>query len=188
MKSTLLAVGAGAVGVAMLVRRRQRLAMPASKRTDSAPPGDAPPEPHPATAIDEVDALARVMTSEADRYTEPERTAIAWSVRNRARKRRTSIANLVCSPSCGPCCQGRPFSSARPATAINRQLAANVLAAPLADDPTYGATSFFEPRVQDLLVAAGRPGYRFTSDQLRERWRKDGQGSRISVGAFEFWA
>lgn len=186
MNPALLLVGVGALSVVMLARRsRSRRGQDGN---DTATAGDARAGPIEPTAIDDVDALARVITSEADRYTEAERTAIGWTVRNRARKRGTSIAKLVCSPDCGPCCQGRPFSSARPATTINRQLAAKILVAPQADDSTQGSTSFFEPHVQDLLVAAGRPGYRFTSDQLRERWRKDRQQIRTSVGAFEFWA
>jgi spore germination cell wall hydrolase CwlJ-like protein len=163
---TLAILGVGAIGVAWLVGRKPR--------------GDV--------AHDDVDALARVITSEADRYSEVERTAIAWAVRNRARKRGASIAKVVCSPTCGPCCHGRPFSSARPATAVNRELAERVLAAPQSDDPTGGATSFFEPRVQDKLVAAGHEGYRFTSVQLRDKWKREGQSTRATVGAFEFWA
>ena len=138
--------------------------------------------------LDDAEALGRVITSEANGYSEAERTAIAWTVRNRARKRGVTIAKLVCSPECGPCCNGRPFSSAREATAANRDLARRVLAAPQSADPTHGATAFFEPRVQDKLVAEKRAGYRFTSDQLRQRWRREGQQQRGAVGAFEFWA
>jgi hypothetical protein len=138
--------------------------------------------------LDDADALGRVITSEANGYTEAERIAIAWAVRNRARKLGVSIAKLVCSPSCGPCCDGRPFSSAREATAINRELARRVLAAPQSADPTRGATAFFEPRVQDKLVAEKRAGYRFDSIQLRQRWRREGQQQRGTIGAFEFWA
>jgi hypothetical protein len=137
---------------------------------------------------DDVEALARVITSEANGYSEAERTAIAWAARNRARKRGVSIAKLVCSPKCGPCCNGRPFSSARVATAVNRELARRVLEASQSDDPTHGATAFFEPRVQDMLVEEKRAGYRFTSNQLRQRWRREGQQQRGTVGAFEFWA
>lgn len=138
-------------------------------------------------ALDDVEALARVITSEANGYTERERIAIAWAVRNRAQKRRVSITQLVCSPTCGPCCQGRPFSSARAATDSNRALARHVLAAPQWEDPSFGATAFFEPSVQDRLVAQHHDGYRFTSDQLRERWRREGQRQIASIGAFEFW-
>jgi hypothetical protein len=141
-----------------------------------------------ARPIADTEALARVMTSEANGYSEAERTAIAWAVRNRAHRRGVSIAKLVCTPSCGPCCEGRPFSSAREATAANLELAKGVLAQPQANDPTHGATAFFEPRVQDKLVAEKRLGYRFTSDQLRDRWRRDGQQPRGTIGTFEFWA
>jgi hypothetical protein len=136
---------------------------------------------------DDTEALARVITSEANGYSEAERVAIAWTVRNRARRRGVSIAKLVCSPTCGPCCDGRPFSSARVATSANRTVADRVLAAPQSADPTHGATAFFEPRVQDQLVAEKRAGYRFASDQLRQRWSREGQVLRGTVGAFEFW-
>ena len=94
MSRALAWIGLRAVGISWLVGRKR------------SPDEDG--------ARDEVDALARVITSEADGYSEVERTAIAWCVRNRARKRGTSIAKLVCTPTCGPCCHGRPFSSARP--------------------------------------------------------------------------
>src|SRR5262252_9065389 len=95
--------------------------------------------------------------------------AVTDLLRNRAHKRGISIARLVCYPTCGPCCQGRPFSSARPANDQNRALAHRVLAAPQSEDPTAGATAFFEPHVQDQLVAEGRPGYRFKSSDLRAK-------------------
>lgn len=149
------------------------------------------PQAPPATAHrakDEADALARVITSEADRYSLAERRAIAWTVRNRARKRSTTIVKLVCSPTCGPQGPARPFSSARPATAVNLALAHEVLAAPQNDDPTHGALAFFEPAVQDRLVAQGRPGYRYTSAELRAKWQREGQQTKGAVGAFEFFA
>jgi spore germination cell wall hydrolase CwlJ-like protein len=163
-------VALGAVALAILLGRRRR--------------SIAVVDPH---AVVDVDALARVITSESNGYTEAERLAIAWTVRNRARRRGVSIAHLVCWPSCGPQGKDRPFSSARAATETNRALAQRVLAAPQSDDPTRGATAFFEPRVQDRLVADGRPGYRFTSEQLRARWQREGQQQLATVGKFEFW-
>ena len=159
--------GLGAAGVAYLIGRRR--------------------DANVAVVDGEAEALARVITSEANGYTERERTAIAWAVRNRARKRDVSIAQLVCTPTCGPCCQGRPFSSARAATDENRVLARRILAAPQWEDPSHGATAFFEPRVQDRLVAQGHAGYRFTSNDLRDKWRRDGQRQIATVGEFEFW-
>ena len=171
-KSTWL--GLGAVAIAVLAGRR--------RGDDHDVAGDA------AVVTEDVEALARVITSEADRYSEAERIAIGWAVRNRARKRGVSIARLVCWPNCGPCCKGRPFSSARPASKVNMELARRVLAAPQSADPTDGATAFFEPKVQDWLVAARREGYHYTSDKLREKWKREGQRQLSTVGAFEFWA
>jgi len=151
----------------------------------SAAPSTSADGPH---AADDVEALARVITSEADRYSLAERRAIAWTVRNRARKRRKTITELVCTPTCGSQGPGRPFSSARPATSANLILAREVLAAPQSDDPTVGALAYFEPAVQDRLVAQGRPGYRFDSSALRRRWEGQGQQQLATVGAFEFWA
>jgi hypothetical protein len=140
------------------------------------------------TVSDEAEALGRVISSEAASYSEAERTAIAWVVRNRARKRSVTIARLVCWPTCGPCCTGRPFSSARAATSTDLALARRVLAAPASEDPTRGATAFFEPKVQDWLVAHRREGYHLTSNELRDKWQREGQRSLGSVGKFELWA
>lgn len=150
----------------------------------------SPPSPAPRVFItDEIEALARVIASEAGskRYSEDERRAIGWTVRNRARRRKTTIARMVCQP-CGPCCKGRPFASSRPATDDTRRLAGEILAAPAEQDPTGGARAFFEPSVQDRLVAERRPGYRFDSAALRVKWTREGQRYLSTVGAFEFWA
>jgi hypothetical protein len=163
-------VGLGVVALAILLGRRRRLVEADGER-----------------AVDDVDGLARVITSEANGYTEAERMAIAWTVRNRARKRGASIAQLVCSP-CGAQGKGRPFSSARAATETNRALARRVLAAPQSEDPTRGATAFFEPRVQDRLVADGHPGYRLTADQVRAKWQREGEQMLGTVGRFDLWS
>lgn len=153
-------------------------------------PGEPPPSPAPRVFIsDEIEALARVIASEAGskRYSDDERRAIGWTVRNRARRRKTTIARMVCQP-CGPCCRGRPFASSQPATDDTRRLAREILAAPVEQDPTGGARAFFEPAVQDRLVAERRPGYRFDSATLRAKWMREGQHYLSTVGAFEFWA
>jgi hypothetical protein len=149
-------------------------------------------------AADETEALARVITSEAARYSLAERTAIAWTARNRARKRGITLVRLVCSP-CGPQGPGRPFASSRPATAENVRLAREVIAAPQSADPTGGAVAFYEPAVQDKLVAENRrliaagqppkyPGYRLDSAEVRAKWIREGQRPMGTVGAFEFFA
>ena len=161
----------GAIAVAVILGRR---------RSETVDENDH--------AEDEVDALARVITSEASSYSEAERLAIAWTVRNRARRRGVSILQLVCSPTCGRQGPARPFSSARRASDVNRTLARRVLAAPQSEDPTHGAIAFFEPRVQDQLVAQHYPGYRLTSSEVRAKWEREGQKQKATVGRFELWA
>jgi hypothetical protein len=136
---------------------------------------------------DDVEALARVVTSEAGDSSAAERTAIAWTVRNRARKQGTTVAQLVCTP-CGRQEAGRPFSSARAASVIDRALARRVLTAAPASDPTRGATTFFEPKLQDRLVAQGFPGYRLRAAAVRTKWRNEGLTLLFTVGKFEFWS
>ena len=139
-------------------------------------------------AIGEIEALGRVVASEAGHgYSREEQRAIAWATRNRADKRGVSIARLVCAPSCGPCCKGRPFSSRLSATTQTRTIAAEVLAAPGSADPTRGAIAFFEPAMQDRFVAEGRAGYRRTAAALRQKWHAEGQAPLGTIGRFEFW-
>jgi hypothetical protein len=124
----------------------------------------------PLGTVDERTALARVIHSEAGHQSLAERVAVAWLAKNRARRRGVSVAELVCSPRCGKQGRGRPFSSRLPPRADDFALADAVLAAKTEDDPTGGATSGFEPVLQDRLVRERRPGYRRTAAQIRERW------------------
>jgi hypothetical protein len=154
------------------------------------PPGGSPALPssrRPRTEdLDEIEALARVITSEADGHTLAERAAVGWAVRNRARRRRTTIAKMVCTPECGPCCDGRPFSSARPAKDRDRELAAYILAAPQEMDPTGGASAILEPDELDRLAAAGVPKHR-PSRIVRQEWAARGQKHIGTVGRWELW-
>lgn len=137
--------------------------------------------------LDETEALARVIASEVGSHSLKEQVAVAWAVRNRARghhPRAISIAQLVCSPRCGPQ-RGRPFSSARPATDETRQVAAVVLESTQDQDPTHGALAFFEPVLMDKLFLDGAVNY--NSDQLRAKWRADRLRKVGSVGRVELW-
>ena len=50
-----------------------------------------------------------------------------------------------------------------------------------------GATAFFEPKVQDKLVAQHFPGYHLTAEDVRAKWKREGQQQRATVGRFELW-
>lgn len=143
----------------------------ADEGDDGRASGDRGPGEGPTLgSVDERTALARVIHSEAGQQSLAERVAVAWLAKNRARRRGVSVAELVCSPRCGKQGRRRPFSSRLPPRADDFAIADAVLAAAPADDPTGGATSGFEPTLQDRLVREGRPGYRRTAAQIRERW------------------
>jgi len=145
-----------------------------------------------ARTVSEVECLARAIVSEAGRGPAAEQRAIAWAVRNLAASRRRSIASLACSP---PGRQGerqldgsrRLFATRQRATQSARRIAREVLTAPPGEDPTNGATNFFEPAVQDRLFAAGR--LRRSADEIRERWRNVfGWELVATIGGWEFYA
>lgn len=189
--------GAAGLGLALLDSSDAQAAR--SPATSPATPPPWHPDTH-ATAtrrsqpradkLDEATALARVVASEAgDRrhYTDAERLAIAWAVRNRARRRGTTIARMVCAPTCGECCDGRPFSSARAGSADDVALARRVLATPERDDPTHGAAAILEPALQDRLVASGALHYKHDAAEVRASWRARGQQLLATIGRFELW-
>ena len=121
--------------------------------------------------LDDVEALARVIRSEVGTAPHQHRLHVAWATRNLAHERRQSIVELACSP-CGPQQRGRPVSSRQPATAADRALAREVLAAPCALDPTDGATHFIDPLLQDRLARADVPGYAGNPYKVvARRWR-----------------
>ncbi len=160
---------AGGAGLLLYIRRAAQSGAPADSAT----------------------ALARVIASEVGPGTSAERAAIGWSVRNRAERRGVDVVRLVCSPACGPQWEGggriRPFSSAQAPAADDARLAASILAAPHASDPTGGAISFIEPELQDRPAASGRLGYRHSYDEIRKLWIADGQHPIGRVGRFELW-
>lgn len=155
---------------------------------------------------DEIEALARTIASEAGSGTPAEQRAIGWTVRNRFRGKSIYAKQYPWRAQKG---SDPPFSSARDAGAPHRKLAQEILAANQGDDPTGGATSFFEPRMQDAFAKAGalaRAGetgdrvidgvkltditrfksYKKSADDLRKSW---GNGSALyaKAGRFEFW-
>lgn len=154
----------------------------------------------------EIEALARIIASEAGSGTPAEQTAIAWTARNRFRGKSIYATQYPWRSQKG---SDPPFSSAQPAKDAHRDLARKVLAADQSEDPTGGATSFFEPRMQDAfakagaLARAGETGDRVIdgvklSDITRfKNYKKDAAAIRASwspgsalyarAGRFEFW-
>jgi len=181
--ASLLGVGVGGVALFAALAHRQGVGADA----DPASPSEAPPfDGVPPT--NDIEALARVITSEVDSYSLKERLVVAWTVRNRAHRRRTSIVNLVCSPTCGRCCKGRPFSSYRAPSAKALELARDILEQPASEDPTQGAVAFLEPALEDWLATHGDPRPRRTADQVRAQWIADGQKRLGTVGRIELWS
>jgi len=154
----------------------------------------------------EVEALKRVIASEAGSGTDAERRGVAWTVRNRFRGKSIYAKEFPWRAQKGA---DPPFSSARPGTAADEALAREVLAADQSQDPTYGATAFFEPRMQDAFCKAGAAaragatgsmtvdGVRMTDVTRFKAYRKDADEIRASwgrsdaclavAGRFELW-
>jgi hypothetical protein len=201
----LFAGGAGLAGAALLFLRRDEEGIPAMpvelEEIGSGDVGAGIP-----TTQDEVEALARTIASEAGSGTQDEQRAIGWTVRNRFRGKSIYAKQQPWRAQKG---SDPPFSSARPASDVHRKLALEILQAPQSQDPTGGATSFFEPRMQDAFTKAGalaRSGetgdrvidgvklsditrfknYKKSADDIRKSW-SNGSALYKTVGRFEFW-
>jgi hypothetical protein len=195
----LVLAAAGAALVWWLWRRRKaRAAAPAVTTAEPAPtalspsPALVPPpastspgEPPAGSVDDEAEALARVIASEAGRQSPEIQTRVAWTVRNRARYKDTTIARMVCQPCGKQVGNRRPFSSAQAPTAKHRALAAQVLAMPLTEDPTRGADHILEPALMDRQFAAGKS--KFDARAVRARRLKGGLDYYGSFGSWDFF-
>lgn len=198
----LLLIGAGTTALIALVL--------STRSEEPAPPVDmvGPPAGGSGIPLDEreVEALARVIASEAGSGTRSEQLGIAWSVRNRFRGKSIYAVEHPWRSQKG---SDPPFSSARPAKPEHYELARQVLAADQSQDPTGGATSFFEHRMQDIFAKAGEmarrgetgdrvidgvkltditrfKNYRFDADAIRKRWSPSSSVFAVA-GRFEFW-
>jgi len=168
--------------------------------TPKAPQEPATPAraegPHP----DDVEALGRVLASEAGaaRYSRAERVAIGWAVRNRAARNDATVYALLAPLGREQRGSDPPMSTAQLATAADYATAREVLTAPKTSDPTHGAGAFFEPDVQTIAVERGRlyrsdpqryaayarfAKYRRTVDEIRASWGR----MLARIGRFEFY-
>lgn len=154
----------------------------------------------------EVEALARIIASEAGSGTLAEQRAIGWTARNRFRGKSIYAEQFPWRAQKG---SDPPFSSARPAGKEHIALAREILLADQSADPTGGSTSFFEPRMQDIFFKAGElaragqtgdrviDGVKLTDITRFKNYKKDAttirknwsSGSTIyaTAGRFEFW-
>lgn len=208
--SRLFQLGLGLLGVGA-VTAGGYLAYVRWRREDGEPaaPTTAPPLTGGsgiAETGDEVEALARTIASEAGSGTAAEQRSIGWVVRNRFRGKSIYKVQYPWRAQKGA---DPPFSSARPANDSHRALARQILAADQSEDPTGGATSFFEPRMQDAFAKAGtmaRAGetgnrvidgvpltditrfkfYKKSADQVRAKW-SPGSTMYATAGRFELW-
>ena len=206
LSAILVALGGGVAvaGTGFLVYRRIK-----ENETEPAAPTAAPP-PSGGSGIslseNEVEALARVIASEAGSGTLAEQRAIGWTVRNRFRGKSIYTVQFPWRSQKG---SDPPFASARPATDATRALAREILSADQSQDPTGGATSFFEPKMQDAFAKAGamaRAGetgdrvvdgvkitditrfknYKKDAQEIRNKW-SNGSTLYAMAGRFEFW-
>jgi hypothetical protein len=164
--------------------------------------GDALSAPVATNPFDlEIEALAHVLQSEAGNYSEAERLAVGWVVRNRARKSHTTIYAME-FPWREQHGGSPPFASIQTPVARDYHLAKRILQSPLKDDPTGAATSYFEPDQQDKAAKLGaiyranrktRPElkrfapYHDDADTIRSRWQARGERPLATVGRFELW-
>jgi hypothetical protein len=187
----LILAAAGAALVWWLWRRRKaRAAAPAVTAAEPTPASPAPapasPGEPPAVSVDdEAEALARVIASEAGRQSPEIQTRIAWTARNRARSKNTTIARMVCQPCGKQVGNRRPFSTAQAPTTKHRALAAQVLAMPFTEDPTRGADHILEPGLMDRQFAAGKS--KFDTRAVRARRLEGGLDYYGSFGGWDFF-
>lgn len=173
MTAVHVVVGAGALGLAgaafLILRSRE----------DEG--GAAAGAPSTSATDREVEALARVIASEAGGEPWAVQVAVAFGTINEARTRArhgTSIRgwafdgtvhNLVTYPDgqYGPQNRGAYCSTARAASAANTSLAADVIAGRV-PDLTQGAQQYDSPQAQRALLARGTPGYTKTPEEVAD--------------------
>lgn len=103
------------------------------------------------------EALARAIESETGERSREEQEAAAWSIRNRADALFISVYDLLAPNKAygAPNKSGGYASTRRAPTETSRALAADVLGAGTATDPTGGAVDFWVPEQQEKLRKLG---------------------------------
>ena len=133
-------------------------------------------------------ALARALRSEHGREPANVRRWVAWAIRNSAQRANNTIFRHL-TRSGGPASglfarqrtDGRFAATNEAPRGEDIQIAIDVLDSAGVEDPTRGATNFFSPRTQNILVARAQAGdHRFkgkiTADANGIRARRNKQG------------
>ena len=163
----------------------------------------------------EVEALARIMWSEAGTQGPEVHAWVGWTARNRAKKEHRSIASMVSRGTIWLPQGVGPMSAAEAPPRLGTgsglwNLAEEIFDAPEEDDPTNSADAFFEPKLQDFLHSSRARCLRYVdagidpptkeakrtcplalktnSDAatIRKSWMQDRQPIAV-VGKMEFW-
>jgi len=156
--------------------------------------------------MEDVDALARAVTSELGHCSDEEQCAAAWAMRNRADDRGMTLKQLLAPLGIygSPSVSKGYASTRRPATKRVTENVIGVLDASQSKDPTRGAVEFWVPRLQQQMhmlgclyrgaVANGDSeravryarfaGYE-TEDSVREKYTNDGLGVTTIIGDIE---
>lgn len=127
----------------------------------------------------DVYSLARTLRSEAGRRSQAERIAVAWAVRNHAKRLGKTITATVTGGTKGggyygsQNLGGRYVSTRYAPLKADLDLATAIMGGSVGDN-TGGAERFFAPKAQDKLVALARPGYTKTAAMVRAQWEKEG--------------
>jgi len=103
-----------------------------------------------------IEALARMISSEAGTQPDDIKLLVGWIARNRSISIRRSMAEMGApNGAWGPITDKRPFSTSQPATNETRTLAREILDSPQRLDPSGGATHGFNRVLQDELARRG---------------------------------
>lgn len=103
-----------------------------------------------------IEALARILASEAGTQSRAVKRAVAWIARNRSISMRRPMRDMAAPDGqWGPITATRPMASTQPATDETLAIATAVLDAPQAEDAAAGATHGFDTSLQDRLAEQG---------------------------------
>jgi hypothetical protein len=103
-----------------------------------------------------LEALARILASEAGTASPAVMRTVAWIARNRSIVLHRPMLEMAAPDGrWGSISTVRPMASSQPTTDTTRTIAAAVLTAPQAEDPTAGATHGFNMALQDRLAEQG---------------------------------